>query len=50
MISRVQRYFLEIKNFTSPIELNLPESHKIILDDNVLHLESLEELDRKTLV
>ena len=33
MISRVQRYFLEIKDFTSPIELNLPESHKIILDD-----------------
>ena len=33
MISRVQRYFLEIKAFTSPIELNLPESHKIILDD-----------------
>ena len=33
MISRVQRYFLEIKDFTSPIELNLPESHKIILDN-----------------
>ena len=33
MISRVQRYFLEIKDSTSPIELNLPESHKIILDD-----------------
>ena len=33
MISRVQRYFLEIKDFTSPIELNLPESYKIILDE-----------------
>jgi beta-phosphoglucomutase len=27
-----------------------PQLNKIILDDNVLHLESLEELDRKTLV
>ena len=34
MIHRVQRYFLEIKNFTSPIELILPRNHKIILDDN----------------
>ena len=33
MISRVQRYFLEMKNFTKPIELNLPKNHKIILDD-----------------
>ena len=33
MISRVQRYFLEIKDFTTPIELNLPASHRIILDD-----------------
>ena len=33
MISRVQRYFLEIKDFTKPIELNLPKNHKIILDD-----------------
>tara|TARA_B110001450_G_scaffold63438_1_gene60184 strand:- start:10 stop:516 length:507 start_codon:yes stop_codon:yes gene_type:complete len=33
MISRVQRYFLEIKNFTKPIELNLPKNYKIILDD-----------------
>jgi ribosomal protein S18 acetylase RimI-like enzyme len=33
MISRVQRYFLEMKNFTKPIELNLPKNYKIILDD-----------------
>ena len=33
MISRVQRFFLEIKNFTKSIELNLPENYKIILDD-----------------
>ena len=33
MISRVQRFFLEINDFTQPIELNLPENHKIILDE-----------------
>ena len=33
MISRVQRYFLEIKDFSKPIELNLPENYKIILDE-----------------
>tara|TARA_B100000767_G_scaffold196126_1_gene183117 strand:- start:700 stop:1206 length:507 start_codon:yes stop_codon:yes gene_type:complete len=33
MISRVQRYFLEIKSFTKPIELNLPKNHQIILDN-----------------
>ena len=33
MISRVQRFFLEIKNFSKPIELNLPQNHKIILDE-----------------
>ena len=33
MISRVQRYFLEIKDFTKSTDLNLPENHKIILDD-----------------
>jgi len=33
MISKVQRYFLEIKDFTKPIELNLPQNHKIILDE-----------------
>jgi|TARA_B110000914_G_scaffold221156_1_gene232461 ribosomal protein S18 acetylase RimI-like enzyme len=33
MISRIQRYFLEIKNFVKPIELNLPKDHQIILDD-----------------
>ena len=32
MISRVKRYFLEIKNFSNPIELNLPENYKIILN------------------
>ena len=33
MTSRVQRYFLEIKDFTKSTDLNLPENHKIILDD-----------------
>ena len=33
MISRVKRYFLEVKNFSRPIELELPENFKIILDD-----------------
>ena len=33
MISRVQRFFLELKNFSNPIELNLPQNHKIILDE-----------------
>ena len=33
MISRVQRYFLERTNFIKPIELKLPENHKIILDN-----------------
>ena len=33
MISRVKRYFLEIKDFSKTIELNLPENYQIILDD-----------------
>ena len=33
MISRVKRYFLEIKNFSAPIELKIPENFNIILDD-----------------
>ena len=33
MVSRVKRYFLEIKDFSNTIDLNLPENHKIILDD-----------------
>ena len=33
MVSRVQRYFLEIRDFSKLIDLNLPENHKIILDD-----------------
>jgi len=33
MISRVKRYFLEIKDFSNPVELNLPENYQIILDD-----------------
>ena len=33
MISRVKRYFLEIKNFSNPVELNIPENYKIILDN-----------------
>ena len=33
MVSRVRRYFLEIRNFNNPMELNLPKNYKIILDD-----------------
>ena len=33
MISKVKRYFLEIKDFSNPIELNIPENYKIILDE-----------------
>ena len=33
MISRVKRYFLEIKDFSNPIELNIPENYQIIQDD-----------------
>ena len=33
MISKVKRYFLEIKDFSNTIDLNLPENCKIILDD-----------------
>ena len=33
MIYRVKRYFLEIKDFSNPIELNIPENYQIILDD-----------------
>ena len=33
MISKVQRYFLEIKDFSKSIELNIPKNYKIILDD-----------------
>ena len=33
MDSRIHRYFLEIKNFNKPVELNLPENYKIILDE-----------------
>ena len=33
MTSKVQRYFLEIKNFDKPIDLNLPKNHTIVLDD-----------------
>ena len=32
MISRIKRYFLEIKNFSNPIELNLPENYQIFLN------------------
>ena len=32
MISRVRRYFLEIKNFSGIIDLDLPKNYKIILD------------------
>ena len=33
MISRVKRYFLEIKDFSNPIELNIPQDYQIILDE-----------------
>ena len=33
MASRVKRYFLEIKDFSKTVDLNLPENFKIILDD-----------------
>ena len=33
MVSRVKRYFLEIKDFSNTIDLNLPENYKIILDN-----------------
>ena len=33
MVSRVKRYFLEIKDFSNPVELNIPENYQIILDD-----------------
>ena len=33
MVSRVKRYFLEIKDFSNPIELNMPENYQIIFDD-----------------
>ena len=33
MVSRVKRYFLEIKDFSNIIDLNLPENYKIILDE-----------------
>ena len=32
MISRIKRYFLEIKNFSNTVELNLPNYYQIILD------------------
>ena len=32
MISRIKRYFLEIKNFSNPVELKLPKNYQIILD------------------
>ena len=32
MVSRVKRYFLEIKDFSKTINLNLPENFQIILD------------------
>ena len=33
MISRVKRYFLEIKDFSNPIELNIPNDYQILLDE-----------------
>ena len=33
MVSRIKRYFLELKDFSNPIELNIPENYQIILDN-----------------
>ena len=33
MVSRVKRYFLEIKDFSNPIDLNIPKNYKIVLDE-----------------
>ena len=33
MVSRVTRYFLEIRDFSKTVDLNLPENFQIILDD-----------------
>ena len=43
MISRVKRYFLEIKNFSKPVELNLPKNYQIILDE-----KKIEEANQNT--
>ena len=32
MISRIKRFFLEIKKFSNPVKLNLPSYYQIILD------------------
>ena len=32
MVSRVQRYFLELKDFSNTIDLNLPANYQILLD------------------
>ena len=36
MISRVKRYFLEIKDFSNPIDLNIPKDYQILLLDDVV--------------
>ena len=33
MISRIKRYFLEMKSFSNQIEINMTEQYQIILDD-----------------
>ena len=33
MVSRVRRFFLEIKDLSNTISLNIPKNYKIILDD-----------------
>ena len=33
MVSRIKRYFLEIKDFSNTIDLNLPENYQIVLDN-----------------
>ena len=33
MIERVKRYFLEIRDFSNPIELNIPKNYQIVLEN-----------------
>ena len=39
MVSRVQRYFLELKDFSNTIDLNLPANYQILLENDLrIHL------------
>ena len=41
MTSRVKRFFLEIKDFSKTVDLNLPENFQIILDDKDKYLSQI---------